>query len=165
MNCSRGIYHRLCCKHVFVPELEVFNVFQDYFFVFSALKEIGAANDGRSPRRLVPLDVHRIWLIVGLNSPGKNKKGGGGVASALAEQCRGYQGAGALSRDGVGVQEPGGRRSTPGCRCRCLSPITPWCHIPAVQGLCWARGAGARGQSMLWYSGPWFAQGSKRGKK
>lgn len=74
MICSHNTYHGLGCKHVFVPELEVFNIFQDYFFILSALKEIGAANDSGNPRRLVPLDVHRIWLIVGLNSPGKNKR-------------------------------------------------------------------------------------------
>lgn len=83
---SQDAYHGLGCKHVFVPELEVFNIFQDYLFIFPALKEIGAANDSRSPRRLVPLNVHCIWLIVGLDSPGENKRGGGGVSPALTGQ-------------------------------------------------------------------------------
>lgn len=102
-NCSRGTHRRLCGKHVFVPELEVFDVFQDYFFIFSALKEIGAANDGRSPRRLVALDVHRVRLIVGLYSPGKSKKGGG-VNSVLIEQRGKHQGVqGDFARSGVSV--------------------------------------------------------------
>lgn len=74
VNSSRVTHHRLGCKHVFVPELEVFHIFQDDLLVFPALEEVCAADDRGGPRGLVPLDVHRGGLVVGLNPPGEDRE-------------------------------------------------------------------------------------------
>lgn len=76
-NSSRVTHHRLGRKHVFVPELEVFDVFQDDLLVFPALEEVCAADDGGGTRGLVPLDVHRGGLVIGLNPPGEHRQCGG----------------------------------------------------------------------------------------
>lgn len=72
---SRATHHRLGCKHVFVPELEIFDIFQDDLLVFPALEEVGAADDGGGSRGLVALDVHRGGLVVGLDPPGEDRAG------------------------------------------------------------------------------------------
>lgn len=74
-NCrASSTYHHLCCEHVFVPKLEVPHFLQDHFLIFPGLEEVCTTEHCGEPEGFVPLNVDSVWLVIGVDSPGRKKQ-------------------------------------------------------------------------------------------
>lgn len=67
-------HHNLCSKHVFVPKLKVSHFLKDHFLVLPRLEEVCTSENCRVTRGFMPFNVYGVWLIIGINSPGKKKQ-------------------------------------------------------------------------------------------
>lgn len=64
-------HHHLCGKHVLVPQLEVPHSLQDHLQVLPRLEEVCASENCGIARGLVPFHVDGVWLVVGIDTPGR----------------------------------------------------------------------------------------------
>jgi len=67
-------HHHLGGKHVLVPQLEVPHFLQDHLQVFPRLEEVCASENCGIARGFVPFHVDGVWLVVGIDSPGRKNK-------------------------------------------------------------------------------------------
>lgn len=67
-------YHHLCSKHVLVPKLKVSHFLEDHLLVFPGLKEVCTSENCGVTRGFMPFNVNGVWLVIGINSPGRGGK-------------------------------------------------------------------------------------------
>lgn len=68
-------YHHLCRKHVLVSKLKVPHFLEDHLLVFPGLKEVCTSENCGVTRGFMPFNVDGVWLVIGINSPGRGRKG------------------------------------------------------------------------------------------
>lgn len=67
-------HHHLRGKHVLVPQLEVPHSLQDHLQVLPRLEEVCASENCGIARGFVPFHVDGVWLVVGIDSPGRKNR-------------------------------------------------------------------------------------------
>lgn len=121
-------HHHLGGKHVLVPQLEVPHFLQDHLQVLPRLEEVCASENCGIARGFVPFHVDGVWLVVGIDSPGRKNK----VAVVISTLRHGGPAMQTISED-----------SGP-----------PWWQLQASVALCaanpalwWLLGSGKRGRN------------------